>query len=362
MQRDLRAGRDTVDRQDGGTRGPQVSRFHWPALDGLRGVAVVAVILFHARSTLTPNGFSGVDVFFGLSGFLITALLLREHHLNRRISLRQFYVRRILRLYPALVVAGLGVMALAVVADNVAEGGPAVLAALFYVAHLWIYTGHDGWLLEHTWTLSLEEHYYLFWPSLVALLLAGRRWRWLGIALAIFALMLLATPWFLPEGIRAAYERGAPMIYGSLAAMVWWRVRDVKTRKWMGWVGTAALITLISLTFWPQTLSESWLTGVNSLPGVLSVVAVASFIMAPRGLGARCLDWSPLKWTGRRAYGLYLYHFPILSVLAHHIELGVPNWANAIIGVVLSFAVAAASYRWVELPFLRRKARFSPTD
>src|SRR5690606_4623885 len=98
------------------------TRFHWPALDGLRGIAVIAVILFHASSAITPNGFTGVDVFFGLSGFLITALLFREHQNLGRISLPQFYARRILRLFPALVLACLGVLALAFVSDNLDVG------------------------------------------------------------------------------------------------------------------------------------------------------------------------------------------------------------------------------------------------
>lgn len=342
------------------TAAPAATRFHWPALDGLRGIAVIAVILFHASSAITPNGFTGVDVFFGLSGFLITALLLREHHNLGRISLPQFYARRILRLFPALVLACLGVLALAFVSDNLDVGGPAVLAALFYVAHLWIYSGHEGWLLEHTWTLSLEEHFYLLWPGLVVGFLAPRRWRVLAVVAAVAALFVLASPWVLPDGIREAYARGTPMIYGSLAAIVWWRLRSSGFPKLMGWLGNVSLVGLVVLIFWPEPLPHLWLTGATSVPGILSVLLVVSTVVVPGSLVARGLDWSPLRWTGRRAYGLYLYHFPILSLMSHHVNTGLPSWADTAIGVVLSFVVAGASYRWVELPFLRRKARFSP--
>lgn len=344
-------------RQDGS----QSSSYHWPALDGLRGIAVLAVILFHAFPDWTPNGFTGVDVFFGLSGFLITALLLRERRLTGRISLRDFYVRRLLRLYPALVAAVAAVTLLAVLAGVLSEFWRSALAVLLYLAHIWIYTGHDAWLLEHTWTLSLEEHYYLVWPAVLMLLLAGRRRRWLGLILGLGIVVLLATPLLLPDGVRGAYERGMPMIWGSAAALTWHRwPRGNNSRAW-GLLTNASVVALALLVFWPARIPISLMAGVASIPGVLAVVAVVGFVLQPSSLTARLLTWPGLRWTGRRAYGLYLYHFPIVSVLTHQVEAG-PDWARATLAVVLSGIVAAVSYRWIELPFLRMKHRFSPAD
>jgi peptidoglycan/LPS O-acetylase OafA/YrhL len=333
--------------------------FHWPGLDGLRGIAVVAVMLFHAYS-FTPNGYVGVDVFFGLSGFLITTLLLREHESTGRIHLPDFYMRRVLRLYPALVAAVLLVLVASLVGQALPETWPGMVAALFYVAHLWIYTGHEAPLLEHTWTLSLEEHFYLVWPALLGGFLSVR-WTRVAAGVSLLALAaLLVVRGLLPEGVQAAYQRATPMVYGCVASL-WW-MRSGRLRRapaWLGAVTTSALLVLVGLTFWPTPLPAMLMMGWSSLPGVLSVIVLLGLVAVPiqMSVAQRALRVTALRWVGKRAYGLYLYHFPVLSLLVHQVPVG-PNWARATTGLMVTIGLAAVSYRWLETPFLRLKSRF----
>src|SRR4051812_6768605 len=179
---------DTTNTDPGQTRLAGPTR--WPGLDGLRGCAVIAVVLFHLD--VLVNGFLGVDVFFVLSGFLITTLVLAEHERTGTVSLRRFFLRRSLRLYPPVLVTVVFFLAVAVgarafagrfiVADVLHDAGVAVL----YVANL---SSMPSGLLDHTWTLALEEQFYLVWPALllVALKCRGRRWAFAP-ALMIVAL------------------------------------------------------------------------------------------------------------------------------------------------------------------------------
>jgi peptidoglycan/LPS O-acetylase OafA/YrhL len=331
---------------------------HWSGLDGLRGAAAVAVVLFHAAFGPFVNGYAGVDVFFVLSGFLITSLVLREHARTGTVSLPRFYARRVLRLYPALAAACLGVLALAVVTGRLATVGDAALASLLYVSNWWIYLGHPAPLLEHTWTLAIEEHFYLYWPPVLVLLLATRvARRRLAAALVALGAALLVVRW--PEGVdavRGSYARGVPIVWGAILAMV---LRAVPVRPtWPGIRPTAlalASTAVAALLAVPAVVPQWLVSGPAGLAGLLSVVVVAAIVTGPDGRGG---VWSSrwLVWLGRRSYGLYLYHFPALSLLRHQVDVG-PLWLRTGAGILLTLAVTAASYRWLELPFLRLKDR-----
>ena len=170
------------------------------------------------------------------------------------------------------------------------------MAALFYLANWWLHTGHHALLLEHTWTLSLEEHFCFVWPLLLTLLVVA------------------ALP---------------------------------------------AIVVLLVVLVVPHRLPEVWLTGLRSIPGLLSVVVVSGVILAPRSWTARSLSWSPLTWMGRRSYGLYLYHFAILSVFLHQVPYPASETIRGLAGMAVSILAAAASYRWLEKPFLRLKVRIA---
>lgn len=244
-----------------------MKRAHWPGLDGLRGIAALAVVLFHARFWFA-NGYAGVDVFFALSAFLITSLLLREHARHGAIALRRFYARRVLRLYPALLLAGAGVLALGLVSQRLDRVGPAALAALAYVSNWWIYLGHPAPLLEHTWTLAIEEHFYALWPPTLALLLSRRPGRRrLGWALVGLAALVLVVRWPVADAVRGSYLRGVPVIWGALAALVlhragpgpaWRAARPV--------ILAAGSLALVALLAAPRAFPAPLVTGPGAWP------------------------------------------------------------------------------------------------
>lgn len=285
-------------------RDPQTATraVHWAALDGLRGVAVVAVMVYHAFPQLAPNGFAGVDVFFVLSGFLITSLLVRERRRHGRVSLPNFYMRRLLRLYPALVLAVGLVLGPRMGSGELDEAVPGALAALLYVSHVTIGLGIDSGLLSHTWTLSLEEHFYLFWPVVLLGLLRGQLWRWVAGA-ALLGLCLLVLPGVLPGDVGAMYWRGLPMLVGSSVALVLsqWTLR---ARAW-GVAGLVCLAVLTVLLMTPLAVPAVAMQGPFGIPTLLSVVVIAGFVIDTGSVGSRILSVTPLVWLGRRAYGLY---------------------------------------------------------
>ena len=334
------------------------ARSYWPGLDGLRGIAALAVLAFHAQLGFSVNGYVGVDVFFALSGFLITSILLGDIERHGRVRLRRFYVRRALRLWPALMMACALVVAAAAATGHLDEAGPGALAVLFYVGNWWMYTGRPAPLLEHTWTLAIEEHFYGVWPLLLLALGAGSRWlRALGWVCAAALLAVIFTPW--PEPIthvRGTYLRGFPIVWGSLLAWVVSRRGGLLSTRALGLAGNGSLAVLLGVLLIPWSLPERWLTGPDSLTGLLSLIVLGGIVLAPSSLASAALSWAPLRWAGTRSYGLYLYHFPVLQVLRHQVDVG-PEWARMTVGIAATVAVTEASFRWLEGPFLRLKDR-----
>lgn len=337
------------------------ARSHWPGLDGLRGIAALAVLLFHAQLGFAENGYVGVDVFFALSGFLITSILLGELGRTGGLRLGRFYVRRILRLYPALVSTCVLVVAAGTATGQLGEVAPGAVAALVYLANWWMYTEHPAPLLEHTWTLAIEEHFYALWPVLLIGLFSRRWWlRLTVVAVCVVLLAVLFSPW--PEPIthvRATYLRGFPIVWGSILA---WATRRPTTgipRRVVGTTGAGALIGLLAVLLVPWSLPERWLTGPNSVTGLLSMCVLAAIVLAPGTSVSTALSLVPLRWAGTRSYGMYLYHFPVLQVLRHQVDLG-PEWMRMIVGIVVTLVVTELSFRWLETPFLRLKSRVAP--
>jgi peptidoglycan/LPS O-acetylase OafA/YrhL len=329
---------------------------HWPSLDGLRALSVVAVILYHAELPLAASGYAGVDVFFVLSGFLITRLLLDEQARRGRIDLRAFYVRRALRLLPALVAVCAFVLLIAVVAQRqvgvVAKG---VVASLLYVANVWIYSGHDTVFLQHAWTLALEEQFYLLWPPLVVLMLGGSRRRAAGIAIGVLAaltLLIIAPLGDVAAGVQHNYLRATGLVIGCLLGWV----TAHRTVRVPTALAAACLAGIALLLLGPWPVPEEILTSGYSVVVLLSVPVLLA--LTDQHENFKVMDAAPVVWVGRRSYGLYLWHFPILSLVVHQAPASVPVAVRTVVALSAAVVVAALSYRVIEQPFLARKRRF----
>ncbi|WP_421121049.1 acyltransferase family protein [Aquihabitans daechungensis] len=347
---------------------------HVEALDGLRGAAVAAV-LFHHAGHLT-GGWLGVDLFFVLSGYLITALLLQGWKDRGSVALGNFWARRVRRLGPALVLLLLGVSAYALLVATPTElltirnDG---LATLFEVANLrTIATGGDYWAtllrpspLRHTWSLAIEEQLYLFWPLVVAGVL---RWRRTPRAVLVVSVIGAVVSAALMEALFAAGISRSRLYYGTdtRAAAVFLGAVLASARVTMGprrWAATrplrhaAGVVGAIALAvaWWGLDGSSGLAYQVLPLLGVAGALVVAS--IADRrhpGPVGRVLNLPPLPALGRISYGVYLYHWPIFLVVDGE-RTGLDGWVLTAARIAVTVAVAAASYRFVEEPIRMRR-------
>jgi peptidoglycan/LPS O-acetylase OafA/YrhL len=354
-----------------------------PALDGVRALAVTAVLLFHGgvaalAGGLGRGGFLGVDAFFVLSGFLITSLLLAERATTGRIRLSAFWIRRARRLLPALLVL-LVVVVLVYRAASEAHAlsllrGDA-LAALAYVAN-WrmIYRGDDYFTqtaapspLQHTWSLGIEEQFYLLWPLIVAGLLAylasrgaGPRSRWTLLAICLggaTASALYGALLYTPGEENRAYfgtdTRAQALLLGAaLAVLVSWPDRPVTGRWLRPALGTAVIGAVIVVAgLWAVADGTAgWLyRGGFALGGVAVAVVLAHAVLVPDAVTARVLALAPLVWLGRISYGVYLWHWP-LFLYVNGERTGMHGAPLLAVRILLTIAVAALSYVLIEQP------------
>jgi peptidoglycan/LPS O-acetylase OafA/YrhL len=344
-----------------------------PALDGVRAVAILAVVAFHAIGRPT-GGFLGVDIFFVLSGFLITTLLLEEWETRKTISLGHFYLRRALRLLPALVVAvvAFGLLTLLAAAlgrqpghETLGNAGEGMLFGLLYVSNIVQAAGiYLPGGIGHLWSLATEEQFYLLWPPCLYAALrlgASRRLLSLGLAALVAALALHRTGLTLmgaPQR-RLYYAPDASfdlILVGCLAAILFTskngaallRVRRTFTALSLP-VAAAVAAAMLSVTYF-----DRWLYAGFLLPFAIAVALLLLAVALDEGsyLG-RFLMLRPMVYVGKISYALYLWHQVVLGSGL----LPSNGYAEAALGVPLSFAAAAASYRFVERPFLRLKRR-----
>jgi peptidoglycan/LPS O-acetylase OafA/YrhL len=350
-----------------------------PQLDGIRAIAVLAVMAFHAdvffsNEPSLPGGFLGVDVFFALSGFLITTILAEEWARRGGIDLLAFYARRALRLLPAVIVllAAIVVYAHVVLNDSAAHFlRRQALWTLVYVQNWNIINTRPGVLfhLSHTWSLSIEEQFYLLWPLLLLGILTLRRSARAAIVVVLTAAgaslvaMVVVTR---SDPVHAFYgteTRAQTLLFGAalgLAAVFGKLPRS--DRRWpaaVGWFGAVAL-----------ALSFAAVDGITSTDGPITVAGLASVALifgvlcAPHTLLARALSTRVPVAIGRISYGLYLWHLPVFLVLTPRQtdftvwNTGLSFWPLLAVRVTATFAVATASFVLVERPCLRLKRRF----
>lgn len=347
-----------------------------PALDGVRALAVGAVLLFHAGVAWLPGGFLGVDAFFVLSGFLITSLLLAEHARAGRIRLGAFWLRRARRLLPALLLVVLFVayafrdilttLDLRLLRDD-------ALAALGYVAN-WrmIYRGDDYFTqtaapsaLQHTWSLGIEEQYYLLWPLVVVAVLAfGAGSRRLLLALCVIgaaASAVACAVLYDPFDVNRAYfgtdTRAQALLIGcALAVLLAAPARGRPGVTLAGWTGPALAVAGLAGA---AVVGWLWISanGVDALLyrggfalGGLAVAAVlAHCVLAPAAPLARALSIAPLVWLGKISYGVYLWHWPLYALLTAE-RTGIGGSALLALRLATTLGAATVSYLVLEQP------------
>jgi peptidoglycan/LPS O-acetylase OafA/YrhL len=351
-----------------------------PALDGLRALAVLAVLGVHSGLSWAGGGWAGVDVFFVLSGFLITALLLEEWQRTGAVSLRRFYLRRALRLLPALVVllAVCWLFARACLPPRQeALTRQGVFSALGYYANWRVFRHpdvHD--LLTHTWSLSVEEQFYFLWPLALAVLLRLRLGRpaLLGIVAAGVGgcAVLRAVLWHgshaFPELYMRLATRADTLLLGCLTALLasgGLLPRAGWGRALLHLAAGAALLYLGWVLVCGRHTSDGWYYGGYTLLAAACAVLVAALVSGPPRALAWLLEARPLVWLGRLSYSLYLWHYPLCLLHAAYVaRLGkllgtpVPEALRLPLLYAAVLLAAALSFYLVEQPFLRLKHRW----
>ena len=356
---------------------------HIPALDGLRGVAVLGVVAHHLGHL--TGGYLGVDAFFVLSGFLITGLLLdeigRTADQPAAIDLGRFWMRRARRLLPAffLMLATVVVVERWVLDDGVSEETLRVesLSALAYVFN-WqaIFNDVDYWTtfaavspLRHMWSLAIEEQFYLVWPLVVTAVVwwalrrqatAGRAQAAVAVVAGCLAVASVATQWALyaPErSLRVYYgtdTRVAAILFGCVAAFIVRRVPTLSVRV-QHWLGAGAALLLIPVAWaWIELdgTSPTLYHGGLAAVGLATAVVIAIAALAPKSLLATVLSFSPLLWFGAISYGLYLWHWPIIVWLTPA-RVGLHGWPLMVLRLGVALVVTMLSYHLVEQPIRR---------
>lgn len=354
-------------------------------LDGLRAIAVVLVMLFHLLPGTTVGGYVGVDLFFVISGFLITGLLVREHRSTGRIRLRSFWVRRARRLLPALALVLLVCSSLALLlgGDVLVGLGRQLLGAMTF-SYNWLdiaggaqyFDDSTPELLRNLWSLAVEEQFYLVWPvAVIALLLVRRARTRLFVVLGVAALSLgaMITLFALGAGSTRVYYGTDTHSFGLAIGAALALAIDARPPSTWG-LGVrrllpfAGLISLAGIVMLAITLREDGpvvYRGGLALVAVLTAVAITACI-APNALLGRALDLEPFRWVGRRSFGLYLWHWPLYVLLG----LALPQFTGDRDGLQLIGGAAACvtvvaatlSYSLVENPIRARGYRATIVD
>jgi peptidoglycan/LPS O-acetylase OafA/YrhL len=348
---------------------------HLAPLDGLRALAVSAVLAYHTGASWAVGGFLGVDLFFVLSGFLITSLLMIEWQRRQRISLGRFYARRALRLLPAV----LFMCAVLLIFGPVATGAAAqhalwkgVAGTVFYFANwqqafglLPLYQ-----LTDHTWSLAIEEQFYLVWPPLLLLIIWWARRRgfdplktalYFALALAAASALLRVALWSGVASEPRVYfgtdTRADSLLIGSALGLAYVTGRLERARRILPALIPFALLGIL-LFFGFAHRVDPWLY-LGGLTAIALLVAtlIGGLVLAPASPVGQLLSLAPLVFIGRISYGIYLWHWPIFRYL-HQEELGLGWFATQLVRIAVTLCAAITSYYAIERPMLRLRHRF----
>ena len=393
-----------------------------PALDGLRTLAVVAVVLYHLNLTWAQGGLLGVTMFFVLSGYLITRLLLNEVAKTGRIDLKSFWIRRIRRLVPAVVTVVVVTCALCTIFNHVmlTKMRPDILPSLLFFNNWWQILQDVSYFnalgdpspLTHFWSLAIEEQFYLIWPPLLFAMVSmhvskpNTRRVVLGLAAVsavammvlynpaadpsrvyygtdtrVFSLLLGAWMAFIPDRDLAPVRLARRLGLDRLVAKHDKNAEDKQSttaddaaetapaqpsalvRFWsspasIDVLGIVGLVGLAAMVAFTNGYTAFQYRGGTLLCSILTLMVIAACVQ-PQGMVARALSAEPLVWVGKRSYSIYLWHYPLLLLMNPVANINDTPWWQYILQVLLVVAVAECSYRFIETPF--RKGAFGRT-
>lgn len=349
-----------------------------PGLEGLRAFAVLAVILYHLDIPgLFPSGFLGVDIFFTVSGFLITAQLIRQFQRDGTIAIGSFYLKRARRLFPA--VLALLVFCVLVtewlVSDAAWRTRSDLLPALFYFSNWWQIFSEQSYfemagrpaLLQHLWSLAIEEQFYIVWPLLLLVILRHLRER--SVLLIAAALALMSSGWMVYLSARYGYPQSQDpsriylgtdthtmgLFLGATLAAAWnpWQTQTSPgtsiSRAWTDFLGLVCISALLWAMLFVTEYDRALYQGGFFWACLFSIGLVFAAAQKDSTVSA-CMSIQPLAWLGKRSYGLYLWHWPVFALLRPEFELSDNAWTQAAIRLTLTLILTELSYQLIENP------------
>jgi peptidoglycan/LPS O-acetylase OafA/YrhL len=349
-----------------------------PGLEGLRAFAVLAVILYHLDIPgLFSSGFLGVDIFFTVSGFLITAQLIRQFQEDGTIAIGNFYLKRARRLFPAVLAL---LVFCVLVTDWIAKDAAwrtrsDVLPALFYFSNWWQIFSEQSYfemsgrpaLLQHLWSLAIEEQFYIVWPLLLLVIL--RYFRERGVLFIAAALALLSSAWMVYLSVRYGYPQSQDpsriylgtdthtmgLFMGASLAAAWnpWQAHAVPRTHVAGAMTDFMGVTCLSALLWAMLFVTEYDRGLYQGGFFWICLFSIGLVFAASQKGSALSAWMsirPLTWLGKRSYGLYLWHWPVFALLRPEFELSDNAWIQATIRLALTLILTEISYQLVENP------------
>lgn len=348
-----------------------MNRKYLPGLDGIRAIAVIAIIIFHLNPKWLPGGFLGVDTFFVISGYLIAMLLINEYEKTGTINILQFWIRRMKRLFPPVLFMILIVIQYIIFFDQslLYQLKKDAIAALLYISNWWyIFDGlsyfesFEARPLEHLWSLAIEEQFYLLFPLILILML--NKWSKKNILLLFFVVsilsaILMSTLYDPAANVSRIYfgtdTRLQTLLLGVMCAFIWpaFKLKRDAPRILVVIIDFLGFIGLIVLMYSIYKLSEHSAFLFNGGFYVLGIFTVLIIMAAvhPSSIMSRLLGIKPLTVIGKYSYSLYLWHYPVIVLMQKHFVQGqVPIYIH-ISSVILTIVLAVFSYKLIERPY-----------